>query len=585
MEPFSSELLPLVVAGFIIALLLALASGANDIANSFGTSVGSGALTLNKAFILATIFELAGVSLVGYKVSDTMRKGIIDVNMYNNTEKELMYGSLAALAASWILSPLLSGAVSAFVYALIYFAILRRKHSLKAVLLLDRVPWWGSLLAAVIIGAIVAAIVRLFVVPKLRKKTDHSGSFSRKICELISKQKALCENSPSPEKDIAPVVRFSGDSGVTSISDKHLVNGTNATHNNHHDHHQHHLSHPLSDQNHSDPKETESKSPMSSQNGCKCNESVCSGSTTNDTTQLNKSSVACGCVVIDCAGVPSDPGNSTSTEVHAPRQSRPSLGLQLSEEDSNPADPIFSFLQILTACFGSFAHGGNDVSNTIGPLVALWLIYTEGNVAQKAETPVYILLYGGVGMVIGLWIWGRRLSEEDSNPADPIFSFLQILTACFGSFAHGGNDVSNTIGPLVALWLIYTEGNVAQKAETPVYILLYGGVGMVIGLWIWGRRVIETIGTDLTHITPHSGFTIEIGSAMTVLLASKIGLPISTTHCKVGSVVIVGSIVHKFQQGVQWSIFRNILLAWIVTVPVAGGISSLLMWLFLSFGL
>ncbi|RXG73152.1 Sodium-dependent phosphate transporter 2 [Armadillidium vulgare] len=145
--------------------------------------------------------------------------------------------------------------------------------------------------------------------------------------------------------------------------------------------------------------------------------------------------------------------------------------------------------------------------------------------------------------------------EEDSYEVSKLFSFLQILTATFGSFAHGGNDVSNAIGPLIAIWAIYTDGNVAQKSETPVYILLYGGLGISVGLWIWGRRVIQTIGENLTKVTPSSGFTIEIGSAFTVLMASKIGLPISTTHCKVGSVVFVG-MTKSSRRGVDWKLFR-----------------------------
>lgn len=183
-----------------------------------------------------------------------------------------------------------------------------------------------------------------------------------------------------------------------------------------------------------------------------------------------------------------------------------------------------------------------------------------------------------------------------------LFSFLQILTATFGSFAHGGNDVSNAIGPLIALYMIYREGSVMQQAESPIYILIYGGVGISVGLWLWGRRVIETIGNDLTKITSSTGFTIEIGAAITVLLASKIGLPISTTHCKVGSVVFVGHVSasgrkKQQQQGeqqqatadavagqpmedgsVDWHLFRNIAYAWIVTVPVTALLSAGMMY-------
>jgi sodium-dependent phosphate transporter len=131
---------------------------------------------------------------------------------------------------------------------------------------------------------------------------------------------------------------------------------------------------------------------------------------------------------------------------------------------------------------------------------------------------------------------------------------------------------------LITLWLIYTEGTVHQKSETPIYILLYGGFGISVGLWLWGRRVIQTIGEDLTTITPSTGFTIEIGAAFTVLLASKIGIPISTTHCKVGSVVFVGYFSSS-KKGVDWSLFRNIISAWLTTVPIAALLSAITMFL------
>lgn len=96
----------------------------------------------------------------------------------------------------------------------------------------------------------------------------------------------------------------------------------------------------------------------------------------------------------------------------------------------------------------------------------------------------------------------KQDDENSKENVNQLFNFLQVLAAVFSSFAHGGNDVSNAIGPLIAIWLIYTEGSVHQKTESPIWILLYGGLGIVIGLWVFGQRVVETIGTNLTKITP-----------------------------------------------------------------------------------
>lgn len=200
------------------------------------------------------------------------------------------------------------------------------------------------------------------------------------------------------------------------------------------------------------------------------------------------------------------------------------------------------------------------------------------------------------------------LDEQDPPEVSQVFRSLQILTSCFGSFAHGANDVSNAIGPLIALFLIYQEGNVYQKGEVPIYLLLFGGFGISVGLWVLGSRVIRTIGKDLTPVTPSSGFTIELCSSLTVLAASKLGFPISTTHCKVGSVVAVGWIRKKLimkdrlateseenlepsaeksgmppssgpQSGVNWKLFMEIGAAWILTLPVSAGFSALSFWL------
>jgi len=162
--------------------------------------------------------------------------------------------------------------------------------------------------------------------------------------------------------------------------------------------------------------------------------------------------------------------------------------------------------------------------------------------------------------------------RRDSPAISELFKYLQILTACFGGFTHGGNDVSNAVGPLIAVWMIYQEGAIESKASPPMWLLLYGGLGISLGLICFGRRVINTMGHDLSPITPSSGFTIEISSALTVLMASNIGIPISTTHCKVGAIVLVGR--YRARESVSWSLVKKILLAWFVTVPVSGVIAA-----------
>lgn len=187
-------------------------------------------------------------------------------------------------------------------------------------------------------------------------------------------------------------------------------------------------------------------------------------------------------------------------------------------KSSKPSEPV-----ILTAVKSEKGGTSNGT-----PATALEMVHVNGSTAKAngqgpAAEPVEV-----------------KKNKQDPYVVQHLFSFLQILTACFASFAHGGNDVSNAIGPMIAIYSIYEKGQVTQSAESPIWILAYGGIGMSIGLWCLGRRVIETIGHDITNLTASSGFSVEIGAAMTVLLASKIGLPISTTHCKVGSVFMIG---------------------------------------------
>ncbi|MCB1117475.1 MAG: inorganic phosphate transporter [Chlamydiia bacterium] len=146
-----------------------------------------------------------------------------------------------------------------------------------------------------------------------------------------------------------------------------------------------------------------------------------------------------------------------------------------------------------------------------------------------------------------------------------LFSYLQIISASFVAFAHGANDVANAIGPVDAVLEIARTGAIQLQKTTPTWLLALGGFGIVLGLATWGWRVIETVGRKITQLTPTRGFAAEFGAAITILLASKLGLPISTTHCIVGAVLGVG--LARGLSALNLSTLRDIGLSWIITLP------------------
>jgi phosphate/sulfate permease len=154
-----------------------------------------------------------------------------------------------------------------------------------------------------------------------------------------------------------------------------------------------------------------------------------------------------------------------------------------------------------------------------------------------------------------------------------MFVSLQILSACYVAFSHGANDVSNAIGPVAAVLDVINTGTLSTSSHVPHWLLALGGLGIVIGLATWGWRVIETIGKKITALTPTRGFCAEFGAATTILIASKLGLPISTTHCLVGSVLGIG--LAKGLSAINLSTIRYILLSWLITIPASAGISIL----------
>ncbi len=161
---------------------------------------------------------------------------------------------------------------------------------------------------------------------------------------------------------------------------------------------------------------------------------------------------------------------------------------------------------------------------------------------------------------------------------EKVFAVLMIVTACCMAFAHGSNDVANAIGPLAAVVSIVEHGGeISKKAALVWWILPLGGLGIVAGLALFGHRVIATIGKGITHLTPSRGFAAELAAACTVVIASGAGLPISTTQTLVGAVLGVG--MARGIAAINLGVVRNIVVSWVITLPVGAGLSIVFFWI------
>ena len=193
-------------------------------------------------------------------------------------------------------------------------------------------------------------------------------------------------------------------------------------------------------------------------------------------------------------------------------------------------------------------------------------------------------LIGGIVSFTVFYIVRKFFLTRSENVAgvEKKFIWVQVATACFVAFAHGSNDVSNAIGPLYAVFHMY-EYDVVGPFSLTTALLILGGGGIVIGLATWGHKVIDTVGTKITELTPTRGFSAEFATASVVLANSFIGLPVSTTHTLIGSVIGVG--LAGGLSGVNFSVIKNIVRSWVITLPVAALTSVIifipLSWIFL----
>jgi len=401
----------LLIMAVVFGLFMAWGIGANDVANAMGTSVGSGAITIKQAVIIAAVFEFAGAFLAGGQVTKTIRKGIIDADLLSGTPELLVYGMLAALLAAgiWLLvASRLGWPVSTthtIVGAIVGFA---------AVGIGMESVNWGK----------VGSIVMSWVVSPALAGTISYWLF-RSVQGLILNTKTPFENA----KRYVPFYIF-----------------------------------------------------------------------------------------------------------------------------------LTGFVIALVTMFKGLKHIGLETTT----LQNYGMAFIVG----------LIIMFIGKSFISKLKIDPEADRDFHFANVEKVFAVLMVFTACAMAFAHGSNDVANAIGPVAAVVsIVQSGGEITQKSALPIWILLLGGLGIVAGLLMYGRRVIATIGKNITELTPSRGFAATLAAATTVVLASGTGLPISTTHTLVGAVLGVG--MARGIGALNLNVVRTIFLSWIITLP-AGAIMAIL---------
>ena len=412
------QLIFLVLAA-AFGLFMAWGIGANDVANAMATSIGSGALTIRQALLVAAIFEFAGAVLAGGEVTSTIRRDIVASSYVVGEPELLIYGMLAALlaAGTWLLVASRMGwpvsTTHSIVGAIVGFAVVA--------LGIDSVEWArvGTIVASWVISPLIAGVIAYFIFNSIQWSI------------LLRPDPLVCA------RRYAPLYIFVT---VTLISLVTMFKG---------------LSH---------------------------------------------------------------------------------VGFTLSTMEC----------YVVALCFGALVA-----------LIGRWFVLRIP-VDEKAE---------------------RRFHYAT---VERVFAVLMVITACSMAFAHGSNDVANAIGPVAAVVSVAQSGVVGQDAPVPIWILLLGGAGIVIGLATYGRHVIATVGGRITALTPTRGFSAELAAAFTIVFASGTGMPVSTTHTLVGAVLGVG--MARGISAINLNVVGRIFVSWMVTVP-AGALLSIIFFYLLKWSL
>ena len=181
------------------------------------------------------------------------------------------------------------------------------------------------------------------------------------------------------------------------------------------------------------------------------------------------------------------------------------------------------------------------------------------------ETIWILCVIGTVAYLLSFSIINMMKRDNPQKGINRIFGWFQIFTASSFAFSHGANDIANAVGPFAAILDVLKSGAINSTTVIPTVAMVTFGVALVVGLWFLGKEVITTVGSKLTEILPTTGFSAELSASIVILIATKMGLPISSTHVLIGAVLGIG----LYNRNANWGMLKPIGLAWVITLPIA----------------
>lgn len=475
----------LFVLATLFGIFMAFNIGGNDVANSFGTSVGAGTLTIKQALIVAAIFEVSGAVIAGGEVTKTIRKGIVDLSTIAVDPMQFVYIMMSALLAAgiWLL-----------------FATKRG---------------WPVSTTHSIIGGIVGSSITLgFLIGGAETgfalvKWDKIGmiAISWVLSPLLGGLVAYTLFYQIKKY----VLRFNEE----AEADLKVIKETKKEHKKEHK---------------------------------KAFERLAEIQKMSYTSAMARDAYT----VKESDFDPEDLESDYYKELHI---------IEKRKNDLHATQALETYVPLFAA---------------LGAMLITGMLLFKGlkHMDLGLTTLNNYLIIGMLGAVVWLAtaIFAKTLKGKDLNKSTFLmFSWLQVFTASGFAFSHGSNDIANAIGPFAAVLDILRTGELGAKAAVPTIAMLTFGVALIVGLWFIGKEVIQTVGHNLTKMHPASGFAAELSAAGVVMLASVMGLPVSSTHILIGAVLGVGMVNHS----TNWALMKPIGLAWIITLPAAGILSAI----------